>query len=129
VPKKAKSQPAEGVFDRTLPNREVEFGESVPGRFANTAARGSLGSEIAIRNSASQIELDSPITAKMHWRQISMSDHPIEVPLAVSLDPRNPPPLFHRVWPSALLILASALTVAWIGFLGFEFVGLVGRAL
>jgi hypothetical protein len=36
--------------------------------------------------------------------------------------------LFQRVWPPALLILALAITMAWIAVVGYEIIKLVEMA-
>jgi len=37
--------------------------------------------------------------------------------------------LFDRVWPTALVVAALGLTVAWIAVLGYELLRLIGMAL
>ena len=38
-------------------------------------------------------------------------------------------PLLHRIWPPAIIALGLELTIAWTGFLGYELVFLIERAM
>jgi len=49
----------------------------------------------------------------------------IEAPLTEDADPIGLSLLFQRVWPPAIIILGSVLTVAWIGLLGYGIVTLI----
>jgi hypothetical protein len=53
----------------------------------------------------------------------------LEAPPITTSDPISPSSLFQRVWPSALLILALVVTLAWTALLGYGFVALVRMAL
>ncbi len=41
----------------------------------------------------------------------------------------TPSPLFHRIWPPALLILASVATIAWSGLFGYGLVWIIAHAI
>jgi len=51
---------------------------------------------------------------------------PLEVPPIIAADPKA---LFHRVWPTALIILGLGVSVAWTALLGYGAVTLVRMAL
>jgi len=58
-----------------------------------------------------------------------VSDQPSQNVFNIVPGAISPPSFFQRMWPPAVLILALGLTLAWMVFLGCEFVGLIGMAL
>jgi hypothetical protein len=54
-----------------------------------------------------------------------MAPAQVAVTPSVARIPLHPIPFFHRIWPVAVVGVALAVNVLWMGFLGFGFIRLI----